>query len=274
VFLGNRSGYNGGGISSHGGNLEIYCCTIAENRSSQGGGLYVNCSYAEVLNSIFWGNRASSPDYGNQMGARGNFDDKAIITLIYCNIEGLLDGVYLDWQGEVDVIIGNINKDPLFVQQGYWDDNGTPDWMYDDSFIGNGSDYHLRSQGWRCDTERKVWTWDDVTSRCIDAANPGSSLEDELLSIPYDPNNEWGINIRRNMGAYGGTKEASMAPYYWALLADLTNDGIVDYGDLGAQVQYWLITGNELPGDLNRDGIVNMPDLALLGGDYLKQTLC
>ena len=37
------------------------------------------------------------------------------------------------------------------------------------------------------------------------------------MSIPRDPNNEYGINRRINMGAYGGTCQASMPPLGWSL---------------------------------------------------------
>ncbi|GAH13907.1 unnamed protein product, partial [marine sediment metagenome] len=97
-------------------------------------------------------------------------------------------------------------------------------------------------------------------------------MGDELLTIPDDPNNEWGENLRINMGAYGGTAQASMPPYGWALLGDLSNDGIIDYVDLGGQVKDWLTTASQQPGDLNRDGIVNMADFALLAQDWLAKT--
>jgi hypothetical protein len=142
----------------------------------------------------------------------------------------------------------------------------------DPNAIWIDGDYHLKSQGWRWGTQRKVWTWDDVTSRCIDAGNPGSPLSEELLSVPDDPNNEWGQNLRINMGVYGGTAEASMAPYDWALLADLTNDGIVDFVDFGHWAENWLISGSELPGDLDRNGTVDILDFALLAQDWFEET--
>jgi len=116
------------------------------------------------------------------------------------------------------------------------------------------------------------WTFDSVTSRCIDAGNPGSPLGDELMSVPDDPCNIWGENIRINMGAYGGTAEASMPPYDWAILADLTNDGIVDYIDLGHWVENWLSSDRELPSDLDRNGVVDMFDFALFGQDWPIET--
>ena len=91
---------------------------------------------------------------------------------------------------------GNISIDPLFVD------------------AANG-DYHLKSEGWRWNSDSASWTWDDVTSWCIDAGDPGASLADELMSVPRDPDNTYGVNRRINMGAFGGTYQASMAPFDW-----------------------------------------------------------
>ena len=73
------------------------------------------------------------------------------------------------------------------------------------------------------------------------------------------------------MGAYGGTGQASMAPHGWALLADLNNDGIVDFEDLAQQAQAWLIYGSEQPEDLTRDGVVSMMDFAKLADEWLQK---
>ena len=54
-----------------------------------------------------------------------------------------------------------------------------------------------------------------MTSPCIDAGDPDSPLRNELLSVPRDPDNEWGENLCINMGAYGGTAQASMPPLGW-----------------------------------------------------------
>ena len=92
----------------------------------------------------------------------------------------------------------------------------------------------------------------------------------ELLTIPCDPNHERGENLRINMGAYGGTAQASMGPYGWTLLGDLSNDGTVDYVDLAGQVEGWLISASDQSGDLSRDGIVNMADFVLMAQDWLQ----
>jgi CubicO group peptidase (beta-lactamase class C family) len=82
------------------------------------------------------------------------------------------------WPGE-----GNIDTDPLFVDP----ENG---------------DYHLKSQAGRWNPASQSWIIDDVTSPCIDAGDPSTP-------IGLEPFNNNGII---NMGAYGGTPEASKSP--------------------------------------------------------------
>ena len=74
------------------------------------------------------------------------------------------------------------------------------------------------------------------------------------------------------MGAYGGTAKASMPPYDWAMLADLTNDGIVDFEDFAGQADDWRQSRSEQPGDLDRNGTIDVADLLLLAEDWLKTT--
>jgi len=110
-------------------------------------------------------------------------------------------------------------------------------------------------------------------------------LGEELLAVPVDPGNIWGENVRINMGAYGGTAEASMGPVGWGLLSDLNNDGVVNLLDYSFQAAGWLmksgwtlpipghpdgIPAPRRPGDLDRDGVVRLGDLWLMGCDWLK----
>jgi predicted outer membrane repeat protein len=259
-----------GNIASVGGGIFAggYCwpvitnCTFSGNTATTAGGA-IYCgelSNPSVVNSALWGNGAIN---GAEI-AMGTIDWGSSLSISYSNIRGGKAGVAgggssrtrLNW-GK-----GNIDADPCFVQPGYWDANGV--WVE--------GDYHLKSEGWRWDIKRNRWTYDDVTSRCIDAGNPGSPLGDELLSVPDDPNNIWGQNLRIDMGAFGGTAEASIPPYDWAILADLTNDGKVDLNDLVAFVNYWLDSGECIPSDLNRNQFVDLFDFALLVEDWLGQT--
>jgi hypothetical protein len=79
---------------------------------------------------------------------------------------------------------GNIDGNPLFVDP----ENG---------------DYHLRSNRGRYWPEHDVWVLDQVTSPCIDGGDPNAEPLDEPA-----PNGN-----RINMGAYGGTLQASFSPY-------------------------------------------------------------
>lgn len=117
------------------------------------------------------------------------------------------------------------------------------------------------------------WTWDTVTSPCIDAGSPGALLGDEPLTLEVDPLNRWGENVRVNMGVYGGTAEASMAPPGWALLADMTNDGMADFDDFMVLIDSWLSVEANGPADLSRQGGVTMEDMALFAGGWLETTI-
>jgi len=62
-------------------------------------------------------------------------------------------------------------------------------------------DYHLKSKAGRWDPSNKTWVQDNVESPCIDAGDPSSD-------VSLEPETNGGII---NMGAYGGTAEASLS---------------------------------------------------------------
>jgi len=74
------------------------------------------------------------------------------------------------------------------------------------------------------------------------------------------------------MGAFGGTAEASIPPYGWAVLGDLTNDGTVDLADLAQWAEEWLKTGEDQSADLSRDRTVDLIDFAQLAEDWGTET--
>lgn len=247
---------------------EVVNCTLSQNIADYRGGGICAMYHCEVIvtDSIVWGNTAPDDiDIGMPLIADAP-DPRYIIS--YCNVKDGLDGIGRDYR--VEWGDGNIDAYPCFVDPGYWDPNGTADDANDDFWVGG--DYHLMSEAWRWDTIRRAWTWDAVTSRCIDAGNPASALGEELLSVPTDPGSDWGRNLRLNMGAYGGTSEASIGPYDWMLLADITNNGRVYLDDLASQVANWLVSEREISGDLNRNGLTALADFAILAGDWFKQT--
>jgi len=89
---------------------------------------------------------------------------------------------YSDVQGSFQGV-GNIDADPLFADPA-------------------NNDYHLKSQAGRWHPGSEAWISDDLTSDCIDAGDPGSEI-----GLEPSPN---GSVI--NIGAYGGTAQASKSP--------------------------------------------------------------
>jgi hypothetical protein len=76
------------------------------------------------------------------------------------------------------------------------------------------------------------------------------------------------MNQRINMGAYGGTAEASLPPSGWTLRADINNDAAVDWSDLAFLTAGWLQEGERHATDLTRDGTTSLVDFALLARQW------
>jgi hypothetical protein len=154
-----------------GGIPTITNCTIVANT-----GFGISSSNATVLNSIIYYNNASA------VQIEGN-----VTTASYCDVQG-------GWPGQ-----GNIDAVPCFAEPGFWNLSLTLDDVSDDFWTSG--DYHLRSQAGRWLAGSQTWVQDILTSPCIDAGNPDSDWTAEL-----PPNGE-----RINIGAYGGTSQASMS---------------------------------------------------------------
>ncbi len=193
------AGNRGTGIL--GGVLTVENCTVADNL-----GLGIDCSLATIANSIV---------YFNNEGDENLKVNDAKSRVAYTDIQG-------GWAGE-----GNIDADPLFIVRGEWlapsaaaeamETGGRP--LPTASLAsGPGSnwvtgDYHLKSGGWSWDVLQEAWSWDNETSPCIDAGDPAVSICEEQPCEADGPFSERSsVNVRINMGAYGGTPEASLAP--------------------------------------------------------------
>ena len=274
------TGGGGGGVNNNGGSPVLTNCIFSGNRGGGGDAMSNEASQPTLTNCTFTGNRgfAAIVNWWEDTNLTltncilcdhtdneiWNIHDPSV-TVTYTNVKG-------SWPGP-----GNIDSDPCFVEAGKWVDANDPNIVVepnDPNAVWVDGDYHLKSEGWRWDVipDPPRWGYDYVTSRCIDAGNPGSPLRDELMSVPDDPCNIWGENIRINMGAYGGTAEASMPPYDWALLSDITNDGTVDFVDFAHLADIYLEEDEQLPADFDRDGDVDYADLSLLVDDWLKKT--
>jgi predicted outer membrane repeat protein len=254
LFSGNSSESFGGAAVLEQGTFTG--CVFAGNRASryllmpdnimipaEGGAVYARGAGTNLVvltDCTLYGNRADRAcgirqEFGSLVvrgcilrGSNGQIQPPSSdcpIQVEYCNVQG-------GWAGE-----GNIDVDPCFADTGYWDPNGTPEDPNDDFFVEG--DYHLRSQAGRWDPAAGSWVVDDVTSPCIDAGDPNSPVGEE----PF-PNGG-----RVNMGAYGGTAEASMAyfdgPVCETIIAgDINGDCRADWADLRILALHWLEKGN------------------------------
>ncbi|MEN6383966.1 MAG: right-handed parallel beta-helix repeat-containing protein [Phycisphaerales bacterium] len=249
---------------------EIVNCTIADN----GFGIIITDEASDVIikNSIIYDDIYNDYDINGPeiIVAEYRGPTAGNIKIDYSLIRGGIEGISMPNTVNLSWGKGNIDTDPCFVAKGFVNDNNTPDKYWDDYWVPG--DYHLRSAGWRWNKNVGYWSWDDETSRCIDAGSPGYSLGNELLAAPDDPYNLWGENLRINMGYYGGTSEASIAPYGWALLADMDNSGIVNFRDFAYLTQSYDNSGENQDGDLNRDGIIDFDDVCLFIDDWMEYT--
>lgn len=200
IFIRNLAESGGGMYNDHESNPSLIGCTFIASVAQYGGGIYNrhksnpvlnNCTFVRNLSQNGCALACDSREQKYQGRVRltnsilwdGGSEiwnnDGSTIRISYSNIWGGQAGLY-DPRERIIWGQGNVNIDPLFADY----ENG---------------DYHLKSQAGRWNPLSKSWVIDNVTSPCIDAGDPNSPLGDEP-----EPNGG-----RINMGAYGGTAEAS-----------------------------------------------------------------
>ena len=208
---------------------------------------------ATVINCIIWD---CSPSIQLEDSPNTQAKDPGShITVKYCDVKGgrasvTVSGTYstVTWGA------GNINVDPQFVNAG-------------------SKDYHLKSLVGRWNPTTQTWVRDLVHSPCIDTGDPN------------DPNySDWTAELwpngrRINMGAYGGTPEASMSLSTVGNIGDLNNDDIVDFLDFANFAAVWethqplftILTLGPPPlrEDLDRNKIVDCNDLGIFSENWL-----
>jgi Leucine-rich repeat (LRR) protein len=210
VITGGRDG-TAGAILARDTNLTLSHCLLVGNRTTDpnGAALYASDSDIVATNCTIADN-AGGPESAALTLVRSNltltnsilWDDTPAEVLVlgtgkpdirYCAVRG--------WWPDV----GNIHADPLFARPGCCIDPQNPENALspqDVRAVLLSGDYHLQSQGGRWSPEAQAWIRDDLTSPCIDHG-------DKNTSVGNEPAPNGGI---ANMGAYGGTSEASKSP--------------------------------------------------------------
>lgn len=192
TMIGNVADYYGGAIALYYSGGTIANNVMARNDALVGGGLANLESSPSITNNTIVANRPSAllldSAYMDFLGR--TIVARVVNNIIWKNEIHMSEDVKPEefrirfntiqggWAGE-----GNLDQDPLFAD---------PD----------RDDYHLKSQAGRWDPQTKAWVLDGVTSPCLDAGDPASNFSKEP-----EPNGG-----RINMGAYGGTAQASKTP--------------------------------------------------------------
>ncbi len=256
------NGYSdwGGGIYIDGSAPVIRNCIVVSNTAvSNGGGIYIkNSANPRIENCTIVKNSVTGTPTEKGSGVFCENDSSVTIenSIIWNNPEEDISAenavvsfcsVSCGFEGT-----GNINLPPGFAD-----------------FEGN--DFHLMTQGWRWNPGTNTWVEDMITSPCIDAGNPGYLLgSEDPFRISNDPNKDYGLNLRINMGAYGGTDQASTPLRGSFLTADISNDKIINFDDIPPFAAGWQHSQQNLPGDFDRNGQIELMDLSILCEDWLK----
>jgi predicted outer membrane repeat protein len=209
------------------------CTFVANSADTYGGGVYNEYEGDLTLtNCILWGNNAFE-------GPQIAMEDKGTLSINHCCLQGGDLDIYTA-SAMVNWLDGNIDADPCFADVA-------------------GGDYHLRSTAGRWDANTSNWVKDDSNSPCIDAGNPNSDWTAEL----------WPHGKRINMGAFGGTPQASMSRSTAGNIADLDLNGSANWEDLKLVTDKWLYEQVLLSEDLDRNGLVNEKDFAIFADNWL-----
>lgn len=200
IFAGNYASSAGGALYRDQVELTVLNCTSTGNRAGTGAtlawldtGASATSYPTKLENCIVWDGGQSISSFRSGRGLRGSTSQATTpqnLVIRYSDVQG-------GWPGE-----GNIDLDPCFAAHGYWVDSANPAFPVTSDYstaLWIEGDCHLKSKAGRWDPIRGDWVPDNVASPCIDAGDPNSPVADEP-----PPNGG-----RINMGAYGGTTEAS-----------------------------------------------------------------
>ena len=189
-----QSSVNGGGVycGGTGSGIVLEKCLISNNTAEAGAGVFTEqFDYARLTNCTVADNKLA----GTAATIAGGIHSVSGDILIRNSIVWNNDGAAIS-------LIGSVSPNPVLFSnvQGYYAGQGNIN--VNPSFRSPATgDYHLKSVTGRYDSRSNRWFTDNHNehSPCIDAGDPQDPVGSEAF-----PNHG-----RINMGAYGGTTEAS-----------------------------------------------------------------
>jgi len=198
----NSAFLDGGAIYIEGSSPTVTNNVIAHNSALDSGGILTWYGAPSIVNNTIVQNRPNGLYLGPTMSLWGAEEGQPVLNNIIWQNE-IYVSVYV-WPEDYEICYNNIQGD--FEIEGFEEDEkytGEDNIDVDPCFADpENRDYHLKSQAGRWDPGSQTWVQDDVTSPCIDAGQPDTPVGSE--PSPH------GDII--NMGAYGGTDEASKSP--------------------------------------------------------------
>ncbi len=243
VIADNEASSNGGGINCFDSSeLSMLNCTVVKNVAANSGGV-LYCQYgstAQVRSSILWANEANQ---GPQVSLPFLYGLGSSASVYYSDVQEGQTGVFVDPCSTLNWDESNISKDPNFA-------------LFGPGIEADLWDFHLISEVGRWDASIEDWVKDQFTSSCIDAGDPNSDYASE----------PWPHGGHVNMGAYGGTQQASMN----GNRADFNIDGVVNLVDFAEFAKQWL-SGEACIEDMTGDSKVDSTDLTILAYNWLWQ---
>jgi subtilisin family serine protease len=278
VFLNNVARiYDGGAFYDYYGFVEFTNCQFIRNSSGEWGGAFCESwGYPSLQNCLFYGNSANvsggaiffdwSDYYGtitnctfaSNTAAHGyglSFDSyygPSIIRITNSILWDNVDEIYNNDHSTITITYSDVRK-----SSGTW--TGTGNKNTDPLFANQAKgDCHLKSKAGRWDPNSKTWVIDTVHSPCIDTGNPIYDWTEEL----------WPQGKRINMGAYGGTAQASMSLSTAGDKKDLNGDDLINWDDVLLLIDKWHSSNAPQKQDINRNGIVDANDLMFYYGNW------
>ncbi|MBN2210982.1 MAG: right-handed parallel beta-helix repeat-containing protein, partial [Sedimentisphaerales bacterium] len=239
----------GGGIGIIKGDVIVRNNLICGNQALRGGGIWIqNATTSQIVNNTIVGNRclltegagigvawSANPTITNNVLADnhpggGIYATACSPLILFNNLWNHADGNYLGDLSDLTGVDGNISADPVFVDAGGWDNQGTPDPNDDVWNIGN---YHI-----------------GYASGCRDAGQTST-----LTPTDFDGNARPYYNAF-DIGAYE------------LMICDINVDGLLNVLDLAVMAESWLDTSPDLAADLNNDNRIDLEDFTILAHDW------